>query len=158
MKSLIPFVLLLFAMPLHSSPMAETLQLVGSVELSQVKYELVLEAKFTTEKAHTIQYTGMAKMISGSDYLERPMTLYVTKRKPQARMIINILMSGSAKYEGLYLELVVENASRNYDVGDLVTADAELMWLIRSPYRDFTETTFLTRDRGQAQLEVLEVH
>lgn len=145
-------------MPLHSNPLAESMQLAGSVELGKTQYELVLDAKFTAEKAHTIQYSGLAKLMNGSEYLERPMTLYVTKRKAEARMIISILMSGSARYEGLYLELVVENASRNYDVGDLVNANAELMWMIRSPYRDFSETTFLTRDRGQAQLEVLDVH
>ena len=147
-----------FAMPLHSSPMAESLQLAGNIELSKVKYKVLFNAQFKTEKAHTIQYAGTARLTSATQTLERPMTLYMTKKAPGSRIIISILMSGTAQNEGLYLELVVENASHNYDVGDLVSASAELMWMIRSPYRDSFETTFLSRDRGRSQLEILEIH
>jgi hypothetical protein len=156
MKNLIPLILLI-AMPLHSSPIAEKLQLAGTVKMANSKYEVVMDAQFSAEKAHTVQYKGMAKLISQDKFLERPMTLYFTK-KSTSRMIISILMDGDGAQEGLYLELVAPSEITSHTIGDLVNADAELMWVIRSPYSDLTETSFLTRDRGQAELEYTEVH
>ena len=151
-------IILLFSAQLQSSPTASNLFLVGSAELGKTSYEITLDTQFKQEKAHTIQYEGTARLKSEAKGLEiKPATLYVTKTD-NPKVIISILMSGDSGSEGLFLELVAEGTILNSSEGDLLEAEANLMWMITSPYRDLSETTFINRDSGEAQLEILEAN
>ena len=164
MSRLILVSILLFTAQLQSSPTASNLFLVGSVELGKISYQLSLETEFKAEKAHRVVYKGIARLQSEEKAVQlKPVTLSVTKSS-KPKVIISILLAGEApsisnsRTEGLFLEIVAERTLLNASVGDLLDASANVMWMINSPYRDISETTFIKRDSGEASLEVLEIN
>ena len=164
MSRLILLAILLFSAQLQSSPTASNLFLAGTVELGKLSYQISLETEYREERAHRVVYEGVARLYSEDKGMKiKPVTLSVTKSN-QPKVIISVLLDGEAptlknsRTEGLFLEIVAEGTLLNASEGDLLNADANVMWMINSPFRDISETTFIKRDSGEASLEVLEIN